>query len=131
MALTLEDQRVAHDGMGEAVRRCLELFYANYTVVSYIDSEWLHHKMNILVGLFRRYGITANVSKSLTMTCQPGALMLEMSEEANDLKCTGLGDSYRVILRQLIPFLECGFELTAGSITAQLCCMHGTEPEID
>ena len=35
------------------------------------DSEWLQHAMNILVGLFRMYGLAANIAKSLTMTYQP------------------------------------------------------------
>ena len=122
---------MSHNGMREAVGRCLGVFYDNDGMVIPRDTEWLQQSMNVLVSPFLWYGLAANVSKSLTMTCQPGALMLGMSEEANDLKCTRLGNSYRVILRQLIPFPECGFELTAGSITAQLCCMHGTEPEID
>ena len=47
--------------------------------------------MNVLIGLFRRYGLAANIAKSCTMTCHPGALQVGMSEEAMVLKCTGGG----------------------------------------
>ena len=54
------------------------------------DPYWLQHAMNVRVGLFRRYGLAANVSKSLTMICQPGALRAGMSEEVMALECTGV-----------------------------------------
>ena len=39
------------------------------------------------------YGLAANVAKSRKMTCQPGALLVGMSEEAMALNFTGVGDS--------------------------------------
>ena len=35
------------------------------------DSEWIHHSMNVLFGLFWRYGLADNVAKSRTIMCQP------------------------------------------------------------
>ena len=52
LSTTVEDQRVSHDRMGEAVGRCLGVFYADDGMVGSRDSEWLHHLMNVLVGLF-------------------------------------------------------------------------------
>ena len=52
LAITVDDQRVAHDRMREAVGRCLGVFYADDGMVGSRDSEWLQHLMNILVGLF-------------------------------------------------------------------------------
>ena len=95
------------------------------------DPDWLQHTMNVLVGLFRRYGLAANVAKSQTMTCQPGALRAGMSEETMELKCTGVGDLYRVRLRRQIPCPECGVELTEGSMTAHRRRMHGMDPTVD
>ena len=87
--------------------------------------------MNVLIGLFRRYGLAANIAKSCTMTCHPGALQVGMSEEAMVLKCTGVGDSYQVRLQRRIPCLECGVDLTAGPMTAHRRHMHGTDTAID
>ena len=53
LSITVEYQRVAHDGMVEAVGRCLRLFYAKNGMVGSRDPEWLHHSMNVLVGLFQ------------------------------------------------------------------------------
>ena len=87
--------------------------------------------MNVLVGLFRGYGLAANVAKSCTMICQPGALQMGMSDDAMAQKCTGVGDSYLVRLRRRIPCSECGVELTVGSMTAHFRRMHTTDPAID
>ena len=67
------------------------------------NPDWLYHAMNVLVGLFIMYDLAENVSKSRTMTYQPGALRAGMLEEAMALKCTGVGDSYRVIFQRRIP----------------------------
>ena len=37
-------------------------FYANNGMFGSHESDWLHHTMNVLVGLFRRYGVAANVA---------------------------------------------------------------------
>ena len=68
MEMTAEDHRVDHDGLGETVGRCLGLFYSGDGMVGSRDSEWFQHAMNVLVVLFRRYGLAANAAKSRTMT---------------------------------------------------------------
>ena len=94
LAMTVEYQSLTHDGLGETLGRCLGVFYAYYVMVGSRDSGWLHQEMNVLVGLFIRYGLVANVAKSRTMICQPGALRSGVLEEAMVLKCSGAGDSY-------------------------------------
>ena len=89
LAMTVENQRVYHDGLGVTIRRCLGVFYANDCMVVSRDADLLQHAINVMVGLFQRYGLAANVAKSCTMTYQPGALRLGMSTEANALKCLG------------------------------------------
>ena len=87
--MTVEDQRVAHDGMGEAIGRFLGFFYVDDGMVVSRESEWIQNSMNVLVGIFRCYGISANVAKSCTMMCQSGVIRSGMSEESKTLKCTG------------------------------------------
>ena len=93
--------------------------------------DWLHHVVNVMVGLFRRYSLSDNVAKSRKMTFQTVALRADMLEEAMALKCTGVGDSYRVRLQRCTPCLECGVDLTAGYMTAHRRHIHGTEPVIN
>ena len=100
LTMTVKDQRVAHDGLVESVGRCLGVFYSNDNMVGSRYPKWLQHSMNILVSLFQRHGLAANIAKSRTMTCQPDALRLEVSADAKALKCTGVGDSYRVRLQR-------------------------------
>ena len=131
LAMTVEDQRVSHDGLEVNFRRCLGFLYANDGIVGSRDADWMQHSMKVLAGLFQWYGLSANIAKSLTMTYQPSALRLGMSEEAKALKFTGVGHSYRMRIQRRIPCPECGFELTAGSMMAHRRRMHGTEPGID
>ena len=79
------------------------VFYEENGMVGSRDSDWLHHTMNVLVGLFRRYGIAANVAKSCTTTCQIRSLRVGMSEEAMALEFTGVGDFYPVIPQRQVP----------------------------
>ena len=78
--MMVEDYRVAQDGLEETVGRCLGVFYAYDGMVGSCDSDWLHHSMNILVGLFGRHGLASNVAKSRTMTFQTGSLWAGMLE---------------------------------------------------
>ena len=48
MAMTVEDQMVEHDGMGEAVGSCLGVFYAEDSMFGSRDSDWLQHVMIVL-----------------------------------------------------------------------------------
>ena len=98
LAMIVEDQRVDHNGLGDTVGRCLGVFYADDSMVRSIDADWIQHLMNVLVGLFRRYGPMANVAKSCIMTCQPGALRLVIYAEVKALKCMGVVDLYPVRL---------------------------------
>ena len=87
--------------------------------------------MNILVGLFRMYSLATNVAKSRTITCHTRALRVIVSEEAMALKCTWVKDPYQVRLLRRIPCLECGVELSAGSVTSHRRRICGTDPTIN
>ena len=117
-----------HYGLVEVVARFLWVLCADDVMFGSRDPDWLHHLMNVLVGLFWRYGLADNITKSLSMTCQPGALRLGMSAEAKALKFTGVGESYRMSLRQRIHFPDGVVEITAGSMMVHHRRMHGMEP---
>ena len=105
LAITVEYQRVSHDGQGDTFGQFLGVLYANNGMVGSHESYWIQQTMNVLISLFRRYGLASNVTKSRTMTCQPGALQASMPEEAMVMKYTGVGDSYQVIIRRRVPCL--------------------------
>ena len=90
------------------------VFYTDYCIFGSRDPDCLQHSMSVLVSPFLWYGIAANVSNSRLMTCKTGAFRLGISVDTGDINCMGLGDSYHMRLRQRIPCLECGVELSAG-----------------
>ena len=59
---------VAHEVLGLLVGICLVLFYADDSVVVSRDPEWLQGDLNVLIGLFRWYGLVSNVAKSKAVT---------------------------------------------------------------
>ena len=68
------------------------------------DPEWLQGSLNVLIVLFRRYKLVANVAKSKVMTCHPVTLYYGMFEEAVGPCCMGRGAAYRNRSRRRIPF---------------------------
>ena len=71
LVMRLEYQKVDQDRLGETVGRCVVVFCAANGMVGLRDLNWLQQSMNVHVGLFRRYGLAANVTNSHRMTCQP------------------------------------------------------------
>ena len=96
-----------------------------------IDLDWLQHLMKVLIGIFWKYGLAADVAKSGTMICRPSDFRSGMSEQARELKGKGLGDSYHERLYQQIPRPECRVKITAGLMTSHPFRMHSMEPAID
>ena len=78
LVLTMEDQQVTLDGLGENTHHCLGFFCDGDVMVGSRDSDWLQHLMNVLIRLFRQYGLAANVDKKL----QPSVIRLGMSEDS-------------------------------------------------
>ena len=89
--LTVEYQLVTQEGLGLVVGRCLVLFYAYAGVLLSRVPEWIQGGLNMLIGLFLRYGLVLNVAISKAMTCQPDTLRSRMLEEEVELLCTGRG----------------------------------------
>ena len=128
--LTVEDNSATPDRLGIVVIRCTVIFYVDYGMIRSKDPEWIQGSINALVVLFRRVGLMDNVEKSNTITCQPGEICTGMSEEEFGRRITGEGVKYREYLWWLIPFPDCGVDLTEDSMTAHHILLHGVEPEI-
>ena len=79
LALTVEYELVSHEWTLLAMVWCLGLFYSDDGMVGLYNPEWLQGAFNVLIGLFRRYGLVANVSKSKTIMCQMGEIRSGMS----------------------------------------------------
>ena len=71
LTMTVEDQVVAQERLGLNVGRCLVVLYAYYSMIGAWYSEYLRNALNILLGLFWRYGRVVNISNLRTTTYQP------------------------------------------------------------
>ena len=83
----------------------------------------------MLIDLFRRIGLEANIAKSKTMLCQLGVIWSVMAAEAFNRRSTGEGANYCDHPRRQMPCHECGVDVKAGSLTSHRIRMNGTEPE--
>ena len=131
LEMTVEDQLVAHEVLGLNMGICVGFFYAYNGMIRTWDSEWLQNALNILISLFRRYGIVTSITKSWTMACKPGALWSAILEEAVGWKFTLVEVSYREQLQRRIICPKYGVELTGGYMTAHRRRMHRTETAIN
>ena len=131
MSLVVEGKSATHGGLRVVVGRCMGMFYADDGMIGWRGPEWIQGDINVLVILFRRVGLMANVAKSNTMTCQPGAICTGISEEAFSWNRKGEGSTYQELLWWCITCPYCGVELRHGSIMDRHRWLHGTEPSID
>ena len=118
-------------GLGLLLGHCLGLFCINDDMVGLQNMECIQCDLNIIIGLFRRYGLVANVSKSNSITCHPGEIQSGMLEELVGRQCMVRGDTCREIFRRRFPFPDCGVDLTGVSMTVHQQRIHGTEPDIN
>ena len=101
------------------------VFYVNDSMIRSRDPEWLQGDTNVLIGLFIRFGLMANVANSNTMTCQLGCIFAGMKEEAFSPRIKGGGGTYRERIWWCIPYPYCGVELNCRSMTAHRRLFHG------
>ena len=127
----MEDKSAVHDGLGMEVGRSLGVFYADYGLIGLRDPEWLKEALNVLIGLFYRVELMANIANSKNTTCQPGELHTGMSEEDFDRRSTEYCATYQGRLWCRIPCTDCGVELIDGYMMAYRRCLHVPDPEID
>ena len=107
------------------------VFYTNNGIIGSQCPEWLQGELNLLIGLFCRIGHMENVANYKIMTCQPGAIWSEISEEVVGRRSTGKVDTYRERLWCRIPCPNCRVDLTEGLTTAHRRRLHGTDTAID
>ena len=110
--MTVKYQLVSQEGLGLRVGGCLGLFYVDYGVVGLRDPEWIQGELNMLIGLFLRYGLVATVAKSKATTCQKGKLWSSMSKDVVGRRCTGRGSTYHERLRRRITYCGLGCTVT-------------------
>ena len=104
------------------------VFYVVYGILSLRGLDWLQGDLNVLTGLFRRIFLVSNVAKSKTMTCEPEAIRLGISEEIFGQRSVGKGATCRVQMWRRLPCLYFGVEFTAGYMTDQHMRPDGTNP---
>ena len=107
------------------------MLYADDGFIRSQDPDWLQGDLNVLISLFCRFRLMANIEKYRTMPFQLGAIHTEMSEKDVNRRSTGNVATYRQHLQRRITCPECGVELTAGSMMAYVWRLHGTYPNID
>ena len=122
---------IVENGLGHTVADRLSILYADDGLLGARDDEWLQGSLNVLVSLFRRFGLQANVTKTKAMTCFPGATRQGISPESYARRMTGVGDTYRERLRRRVTCPECNKELAAGSLRQHRRMAHGIEPGVN
>ena len=82
MSFAVEDKFYTHEGLRMSVERCMGVFYLDGRMIGSMDLEWLQGAINVIIRLFIKVFLMANVTKSNTMTCHPESIFTGMLEEA-------------------------------------------------
>ena len=78
------------------------------------DPAWIQGAFNALVAIFDRVGLLTNVSKTVSMVCQPCRAGAEnRTEEAYSRRLMGLGKYYAERQRERVSCKECGEVIAA------------------
>ena len=107
------------------------MFYVDDGLIGYRDLEWLQGFLNVLIRLFHRVGLMANITKSNTTTFQLVDICTWVSEEVFSWSITGYVATYWERLQRCIPCPYCGVELKCFSMTVNCILFHGPDPVID
>ena len=78
LSLTVEEKSAIHYGLRMAVGRYIGVFYTDGGIIGLKEPEWIQGAINVLIGIFQRVGLMANVTKSKTMTDQTGVIHIWM-----------------------------------------------------
>ena len=84
-----DDGMATSNGFGMMVNERLAMFCADDGLTASRDPVWLQNASDVLVHLFRRMGLVANVSKTKMMTCYPGSIHSKMPPEAHEQRVMG------------------------------------------
>jgi hypothetical protein len=114
---------VARDGVGEAVRLFIALFYVDDGWIASRDPEQLQHSFGILIGLFERVGLFTNVDKTKAMICIPGRIRTKLSTEVYERSRFGFCTAKAWESRRVECDI-CGANLSASSLSSHLETQH-------
>ena len=70
-----------HEGLEMGVVQCMGVFYTYAGMIGLTESEWLQRAINVIIGIFRRFVLMANVAKSKTMSCHLGTIRTKISAD--------------------------------------------------
>ena len=107
----------ARDGVKEAVRDYCIPFFVDNRLVAARCPVWLQSSFDILIKLFERIGLLANLDKTKTVTCVPGRIQVAWTEEEYTNQQAGNTTTSK---RHWVECEVCGTSLVAGSLQSHL-----------
>ena len=122
---------VVNDRLGQVTGQSLGVYYVDDGILGYSDLECMQGALNVLIGIFCRTELAANVANSKTMDCHMGSIRLGMSQEAFLRSSIGEGATYWEHLRICVPFPDCMAEMMFGYLKTHRRSLHCTKTEIN
>jgi hypothetical protein len=109
----------ARGGIGDDVAEWLVAFYIDDGLVASRDPVWLQSSFDVLVGLFEHIGLVTNASKTKVMTCIPGRIREDYTEEEYTNIRSGV-ETAANRKHHRVDCQICGDSLQAGSLKSHL-----------
>ena len=89
------------------------------------DPGWLQGAFSTLLGMFYWVGLRKNIGKTVGMVCCMCQTAGTQSEAAYERQMTGAGLSYQERQQVRVQGLDCGEEMTLGSLAVHIHINHG------
>jgi hypothetical protein len=113
--------KVAREGLGDAVRDQCIAFFVDDGLVSARCPEWLQSSFDILIKLFERIGLLANADKTKIMICVPGRIRSAQTEVEYTSQQAGNTTTTK---RCWVDCDVCGASLATESLRSHLETQH-------
>jgi hypothetical protein len=84
-----EDRDYEGEEVAEYMTTFFAIFYVDDAFLASWDAGFLQHASTLLVNLFKRVGLQANMSKTQTMICTPGRIRTQLPSESYHRMQTG------------------------------------------
>jgi hypothetical protein len=118
-----EDGDYEEEEVAEYMATFFTIFYVDDAFLTSRDAGFLQHALTLLVDLFERVGLQANMSKTQTLVCTPGRIRTQLPSESNRRMQMG-----QVTASEwnscTVKCHQCGKELKASSLDHHLADVH-------
>ena len=92
--MIIAEEAAVSEVFDSVVQQMSAFFCEDYVILSPTQTEWLHWKFDILLGIFEKVGMKKNMKNMVNTVCRPCHITDRNSDTAHTQQMTGEVPSY-------------------------------------